>query len=131
MSRDYQRIRRNQWVLPHNLYRQTLYAIRDYPRLKEEYEYLLQGQSTEIDGQPKGNHIGDPTAATALKAERLHNRLKAIDDAKMVIPVEYRKGVWDNILYGKPFPKYAHKNTFGYHKAHLVYEVAKNLTLIE
>ena len=131
MSRDYQRTRRNQWVLPHNLYRQTLYAIRDYPRIKEEYEDLLQGSPADMDGQPKGNNDGDPTAATAVKAEKLHNRLKAIDDAKMIIPKEYQKGIWDNIVYGKPFPIYAHKNTFGYHKAHFVYEVAKKLTLIE
>lgn len=131
MSRDYQRKKRNPWILPHNLYRQTLYAIRDYNRIKEEYEYLIMGQPAEMDGQPKGNHIGDPTAAIVIKAERLRNRIKAIEDAREVVPVDYIKGVWDNILYGKPFPEYAHRNTYGYHKAHFVYEVAKNLTLIE
>lgn len=130
MSRDYQRTRRNQWVLPHNLYRQTLYAIRDYPRLKEEYEYLLQGQSAEIDGQPKGNHIGDPTAVTAVKAEMLHNQLKAVDDAKKVIPSEYIKGVWDNIVYGTPYPSDAGRSTYSRWKSRFVYEVAKKRTFL-
>ena len=72
MSRDYQRTKRNPWILPHNLYRQTLYAIRDYNRIKEEYEYLIMGHPAEMDGQPKGTKTGDPTAAIAAKAERLH-----------------------------------------------------------
>ena len=46
-------------TLPRNLYRQTLFAIRDYPRIKEEYEDLLQGSPADMDGQPKGNNVGD------------------------------------------------------------------------
>ena len=76
MSRDYQRIQGNRWVLPRNLYRQTLFAIRDYPRIKEEYEDLLQGSPADMDGQPKGNNVGDPTAVTAVKAKSYITRLK-------------------------------------------------------
>lgn len=130
MSRDYQRTKRNPWILPHNLYRQTLYAIRDYNRLKEEYDYLIMGQPAEMDGQPRGTQTGDPTAAIAAKAERLHNKIKAIEDAKSVIPKEYMKGIWDNIMYGYSFPDYAHRNTYSYQKAHYVYEVARRLTLL-
>ena len=126
MSRDYQRTRRNQWVLPHNLYRQTLYAIRDYPRIKEEYEDLLQGSRADIDGQPKGNNVGDPTASTAVKAEKLHNQIRAIDNAKKVIPPEYMQGVWNNILYGRPYPLDAGRATYARWKSRFIYEVAKN-----
>ena len=130
MSRDYQRTKRNPWILPHNLYRQTLYAIRDYNRIKEEYEYLIMGQPAEMDGQPKGTQTGDPTAAVAAKAERLHNQLRAIDDAKNVIPKEYLKGVWDNIVYGTAYPTDADRTTYWRHKSHFVYEVAKNRTFL-
>ncbi len=126
MSRDYQRIQGNRWVLPRNLYRQTLYAIRDYPRIKEEYEDLLQGSPADMDGQPKGNNVGDPTAVTAVKAEKLHNQIKAIDNAKKVIPPEYMQGVWNNILYSCPYPDDADRTTYWRHKSHFVYEVAKN-----
>lgn len=130
MSRDYQRTKRNPWILPHNLYRQTLYAIRDYNRIKEEYEYLIMGQPAEMDGQPKGTQTGDPTAAIAAKAERLHNQLRAIDDAKKVIPEEYLKGVWDNIMYDQPYPLDAGRATYSRHKSRFVYEVAKNRTFL-
>lgn len=130
MSRDYQRTKRNPWILPHNLYRQTLYAIRDYNRIKEEYEYLIMGQPAEMDGQPKGTQTSDPTAATAAKAERLHNQLRAIDDAKKVIPEEFIKGVWDNIVYDSPYPLDAGRATYSRYKSRFIYEVAKNRTFL-
>lgn len=68
--RDYQRMKNNKWILPTNLYRQTLYAIRDYERLKEEYEYMIQGRAVELDGLPHGSRVGDPTAETAIKIEK-------------------------------------------------------------
>ena len=126
MGRDYQRIQGNRWVLPRNLYRQTLYAIRDYPRIKDEYEAMLHGSPADLDGQPKGNLPGDPTAVTAVKAELLHNQIKAVDDAKKVVPPEYMQGIWKNILYGCPYPDDADRTTYWRHKSHFVYEVAKN-----
>lgn len=128
--RDYQRTKRNPWILPHNLYKQTLYAIRDYNRIKEEYEYILQGSSFDNDGQPRGINIGDPTATTAIKAEKLYNYLKAVDDAKKVIPSEYMKGIWDSIVYGSPYPEDADRSTYWRHKSRFIYEVAKNRTFL-
>ena len=128
--RDYQRIKNNKWILPTNLYRQTLYAIRDYDRLKEECEYMIQGRAIELDGLPHGSQIGDPTGETAAKIEKLHDRIKAIEAAKKAIPEEYIKGVWQNILYDTPFPNDAGRATYSRYKSHFVFEVAKQLTLI-
>lgn len=128
--RDYQRVKNNKWILPTNLYRQTLYAIRDYERLKEEYEYMIQGRAIKLDGLPRGNQVGDPTAEMALKIEKIHDRLKAIEAAKEAIPKEYIKGVWQNILYDAPFPHDAGRSTYSRYKSRFVYEAAKRLTLI-
>ena len=128
--KEYQRTKNNPWILPRNLYMQTLYAIRDYERMKEEYEYMIQGEAVEMDGQPKGTRIGDPTEKMAAKVENIHDRLKAIEKAKNGIPKEYVKGVWQNIVYGARFPHDAGRNTYGRYKSRFVYEVAKNLTLI-
>jgi hypothetical protein len=128
--RDYQRMKNNKWILPTNLYRQTLYAIRDYERLKEEYEYMIQGRAVELDGLPHGSRVGDPTAETAIKIEKIHSRIKAIEAAKKIIPEEYIKGVWQNILYDAPFPHDAGRATYSRYKSRFVYEAAKQLTLI-
>lgn len=128
--RDYQRIKNNKWILPTNLYRQTLYAIRDYDRLKEEYEYIIQGRAIELDGLPRGSQVVDPTAETAIKIEKINDRIKAIEAAKKAIPEEYIKGVWQNILYDAPFPLDAARSTYGLYKSKLVFETAKLLTLI-
>lgn len=129
-ERDYQRKRKNPWLLPQNLYRQTLFAIRDYNRVKEEYEHLIEGQAVIMDGQPKGSDPGDPTAALAAKAERLHDQLKAVDDAKKVIPAEFMRGVWESIVYGAPYPRDAGTATYSRWKSRFVYEVAKNRTFL-
>ncbi|MBS5334172.1 MAG: hypothetical protein KHY62_01470 [Firmicutes bacterium] len=130
MARDYQRSKNNPWILPYNLYRQTLYAIRDYERLKEEYEDMLTGSAINIDGQPKGTKIGDPTGTTAARLEKYHDRLKAIEAAKEEIPKEYIKGVWQNIVYGAPFPHDADRTTYGRYKSKFVYEAARQLSFV-
>lgn len=130
MPRDYQRTKSNPWYLPTNLYRQTLYAIRDYERLKEEYEYMLTGSNVIMDGQPKGTNVGDPTGELAAKIENIHDRIKAVEEAKKEIPKEYMKGVWQNILYAAPYPHDAARNTYGRYKSKFVYEVARRLTFL-
>lgn len=130
MTRDYQRTKKNPWILPQNLYRQTLYAIRDYERLKEEYEDIVQGRGIIIDGQPKGTEIGDPTGETAAKLDNLYDRIKAIEAAKETIPKEYIKGVWQSIVYAAPYPHDASRNTYGKYRSKLVYEAAKRLNFL-
>lgn len=131
MSRDYQRIKNNKYILPRNLYRQTLYVIRDYDRIKLEYEDMLQLSAVCSDGQPRGSDVSDPTPLMAARAERYHDIIKAVDDAKQAIPKEYRKGVWQNIVHEAPFPITAARSTYGLYKSRFVYMVAKNLCLAE
>lgn len=128
--RDYQRTKSNPWILPRNLYRQTLFAIRDYERLKEEYEDIIQGKGIVLDGLPKGTGVGDPTGQLAIKAENLHNRISAIEAAKEVIPKEYVKGVWQSIVYDAPYPRDAGSATYSRYKSRFVYEAAKNLSFL-
>ena len=128
--KEYQRIKKNPWILPRNLYMQTLYVIRDYERLKEEYEDILAGSAIHMDGQPKGTKIGDPTGTTAARLEKYHDRLKAIEAAKEEIPKEYIKGIWQNILYAAPFPHDASRSTYGLYKSKFGFEVAKRITIL-
>ena len=131
MARDYQRTKNNKYILPRNLYRHTLYVIRDYDRIKLEYDYMLQPPAVSCDGQPKGGGRSDPTAMTAARVEKYHDIISAVDRAKQEIPKEYRKGVWQNIVHEAPFPFTAARSTYGFYKSKFVYMVAKFLCLAE
>ena len=91
MGRDYQRIKNNKYILPRNLYRHTLYVIRDYDRIRLEYEDMLQLPAVRSDGQPKGTDKSDPTALTAARAEKYHDIISAVDKAKKKYPKSTEK----------------------------------------
>ena len=105
--------------------------IRDYDRIRLEYEDMLQLPAVRSDGQPKGTDKSDPTALTAARAEKYHDIISAVDKAKKEIPKEYRKGVWQNIVHEAPFPLTAARSTYGLYKSKFVYMVAKHLFLTE
>lgn len=127
--RDYQNKKSNPYILPQNLWRQILYLIRDYSRMKEELDAIIDMAASQ-DGQPRGSGAGDPTYAKVIKREKYHDIVSAIDRAKKEIPAEYRDGVWQNIVYGTAFPLDAHRVTYSRYKSKFVYLVARNLNYI-
>lgn len=127
--RDYQREKNNPWHLPKHLYRQTLYLIRDYNRLKEDYTDTLE-ESHAQDGSGRSSKPGDPTGALACRLESMHDRIAAVEKAKQEIPEEYRQGVWQSIIYGTRYPDDAGRNTYSRWKAKFVWHVAKNMRWI-
>lgn len=128
--RDYQRTKSNPYILPRNLWSQTLYQIRDYQRLKEELSAVLDESAAPADGQPRGTMTGDPVLSKVMKREKAGQTVKAIDDAKKEIPEEYIDGVWRNIVYGSPYPLDASRSTYSRYKSKFVYCVARNLFLV-
>ena len=121
--RDYQPKKNNPWHLPKHLYKQTLCLIRDYNRLKEDYEdAILPSRDSNYRGS---NQPSDPTGTAALRIENMHDRIRAVERAKKEIPEEYQQGVWQNIIYGTRYPEDADRRTYGRWKARFVYLVAK------
>ena len=119
---------RKKYRLPKEVYMQTLWAIRNYPRLKEEYSCLI-GKAPVMDGQPKGSSPGDPTGAAAVKSAELSEKIKCIDNALQLIPKEYRQGVLDNIILRAPYPDYAHENTWKTWRHRFIFYAATNMRL--
>ena len=131
--RDYQRTRRNPYILPSDLWHRTLYFIRGYDRMREEYDDRIEeGMSPGSDGVPGGKtyRTGDPTGMKAIKLSVLGEQIRAIEKAKLVVPYEYMDSIWDNIMTRNPYPNDAHRNTYGYWKGRFVYEVARNMNWI-
>ena len=115
---------RSGYELPKEVYMHTLWFIRDYPRMKEEYMDII-GKAHPMDGQPRGTGVGDPTGQMAVKAAELSDRIGAIEAALGEIPQEYRQGVFDNILYRIPYSDYASRNTWKTWRHRFVFAVAK------
>ena len=126
MSRDYQAKLNNPYLLPQPLYRMTLAFIRDYPRKLSEYNNICEESPAPPDGQPKGTLTGDPTERAGLRRAKLHDSIKAVDQALALLPEEYRKGVWNNIIHYKRYPDDADPRTYRRYKQMFIYHVAKN-----
>lgn len=111
--------------------RLTIQFIRSYDRFKEQADDLLAlGVGIQVDGQPKGQGPGDPTAQTAMQRERLLSEIRAIDKGIQSVPEEYRQVVWEWVKEAKPLYSidaslYASDRTWYEYKRRFVSTVAK------
>lgn len=113
--------------LPNNLANQVMWLIRDYERMKVEYDNAVGDSPGPPDGQPRGSNTSDPTSREGVKRAELFRKLQAIEQAKLGIPYNYMQGVWDNILYKTPYPETKERTTWWRYKARFMYKVAENL----
>lgn len=126
MAKEYQP--KTKYSLPHNLYMQMIYLVRDYDRMKTEYAMLVEESPPPSDGLPNGSGTGDPTAAKAIKLEDLGRRIRAVEAGLDTVPDEYRRSVYLNIVYRTPYDtRYASWNTYRYHKAKMIWTVYQKL----
>jgi len=59
---------------------------------------------------------------TAGRSEKINytelvKEIKVIEEALLDLPEEYRSGVWNNILFGSPYPIDADRTTYGRYKS--------------
>jgi len=141
--RNYQKKKGNPYLLPHNLYMRTLYIIKDYDRMRDEYQNILHGSPPPniITGKDiHGNEVGEfggrgsgtsnPAQDKALNLAMVSDELHAVEQAIRMIPEEYRQGVFQNIRYGTPYPEVAHYNTWRNWKRKFIWGVAQRLHFI-
>ena len=96
--KDYQRIKGNKYILPNAVYMQTIWILRDYPRMRQEADAILHESPPPPDGQPRGTGKGDDVFTKAARREDLLRKTSAIENALGSIPKEYRQGVWRNVI---------------------------------
>jgi len=106
-----------------------IYLVKDYDRIKEAWQDILDERPTP-DGQPKGNQTGNPTYSIAAKREVLFRQMEAVEQAMLMIPEEYRRGVVNHVKYQIRFPDYADKNTWFAWQAKFLYYIAARLNEI-
>ena len=113
--------------LPSELAKQVFHLIRDYNRIKEEYDNTIWNSPDPPDGQPRGSNCGDPTSRQAMRRAELARKLQAIEQSKLEIPEEYRNGVWNSVLYNTPYPVNADRTTYWRQKARFMRKVAEKM----
>lgn len=113
--------------LPDNLANQVMWLIRDYERMKLEYDNAIWDSPGPPDGQPRGSNTSDTTSKEAIKRAELFKKIQAIEQSKLEIPEQYREGIWNNIVYRTPYPSIAGRTTWWTYKTKFLCKVAEKL----
>lgn len=127
--RDYQR-KKSKYILPDAVYHQVLWQIRDYYRLKDEAQAILEESPPPPDGLPHGNPDPDGVMKKVARRLELVRMTDMIEDELQRIPPEYRRGVWASILYRTAFPADADRTTYARYKSSMIYNIAERQGLI-
>ena len=128
--RDYQIS--NEYTLPKPVYYRTIWTIRDYPRLLQEADALLEStpaptETPEIQRQRnlKATETNNLRYAEAMKV------IRAIENALITaVPPESREAVIANAVYGKSWPLALPPRSYGRYKQQFIFYTAKNLHYI-
>lgn len=127
--KEYQLKKDNPYWLPHSVYMQALWIIRDYDRIVYEADSIITDSPSYDCGLDKSK-ISDPVFGKVLRRSVLAERAKKIKECLNVIPEEYRSGVWSSIVYRTRYPDDANKRTYGRYRAQFIHRVAKVFVLI-
>lgn len=123
--RDYQRKpKNNPYWMEHSVYRRALALVRDYPRMVQARDAIIyESPENGYAGQRGG---GRPTEQKALRIAAMEEDLRIVDKAIDRIPEVFRRGVLDNIIYGKRMDDLpGARSTWSRWRARLLWHVAK------
>lgn len=108
--RNYQMRRSNPGLLPHNVYMQLQYLLKDYDRLKKERADLLHASPPPPDGMPRAGGAGDPTGKTAVRLACISGQLAAIEDSAAEMKQHLREQVYEEFDPVKAYWSYDYYN---------------------
>lgn len=132
--------------IPHNIYMQVVYIVKDYHRMLRERDNIMFGSGTP-DG-PRGPGVGDPTGNKAVRLSALASRVDGIDraihDTNAAYSENIRRGdmeAFDSLeafddygyfcykLYDPKTGREPSTRTWKRFRAGFAYKVAQNLNL--
>lgn len=87
------------WPYAPDLRKRAEDYAKAYDRLRREADEMIQ-QAPVMDGQPRGTKTSDPTAAAAIRRERITRELSIIEGALLDIEPEYRAGIVEIVCRG-------------------------------
>lgn len=126
--RDYQR--NSKYKLPYPVYSQIIWQIRDYYRLKDMADAVIDEKPATDEGMPHGSPSADGLFNKVVRRMKYTDITDLIDQKLSEIPKEYQRGVWNNILYRTAFPLDAARSTYALYKSKMIYSIAEAEGLI-
>lgn len=96
----------DRWPYALDLRGRALQFAKAYDRLIQEADEMV-AQAPVMDGQPRGAQTSDPTAAAAIRRERIRREISIIEGALNDIEPEFRSGVVENVVRGVPMYRIA------------------------
>ena len=125
----------NPYILDDEIYTSVYFIIKSYTVLKEKYQNILDSSPPTIKETQITTYNKDqvnPTEQKAIKLSRMSDNINAIEQAQLVIPVPFRKGVFDNIVFGTVYPmnEWRRRSDWDKWKALYVYTVADILHFV-
>lgn len=132
MAREWQQTKLTEYVMPNEVYYQSIWAVRDYERMAGRLKELSGGEDPISDKveEPAAVYSADPERES-VRAERmiLEQRVEGIRRALMMIPREYRSYVISNIVMKNPGTTFPNR-MWRIWKQRFLYHVARNLMII-
>lgn len=114
-------------TLPRPVYSQIEWILRDYDRLKELSQQASAAEEAEDAIVFYAAECMGLTPQSVI--DEAASKLAAIDRALLVLPEEYRKGVFENMAYKRRLPDEASENTWKKWKRLFVESLARELNL--
>ena len=115
-------------TLPNAVKNQIIWVLRDYNRL-----YNLASMKNNVGAFGPYEIVLYADDKEGLMSENVINsavyKVNAINRVLSTIPLEYRKGLIDNICNNKKFDVFASENTWEMWKDRLIHGLAKDLDL--
>lgn len=127
--KEYQR-KKGKYILPAAVYFRVVWLIRDYYRMKEMAQAILDESPAPSDGMPHGSPNPDGVFNKASRRMYFTMVCDLIDREIERVPREYRRGVWNNILYKAAYPNDAGRSTYAMYKSRTIYNIAEKMGLI-
>lgn len=116
--------------LPPHVYGWVMATIEGYENMKAEYDEMLERSPAPPDGQPRGSNNANSIEESAIRRGDLAKKLKAVEQSLIMIPEEYRSGVWNSLAYKAPYPTQADRTTYWRYKVEFLRGIAKRMNWI-
>ena len=109
MPREYQVKTNNPYHIDNtNIYRETLYIVKDYKDLLRRREQILYSSPAPPDGMPGGSGTSDPTFSKAAVLVTLESKIESIEQT-----ISRMRGKYANTCTGEIFDAYGAFEDYG------------------
>lgn len=130
--------------IPHNIYMQIQYKLRDYDRLRQLRDELLYASAPPPDGIPRSKSLSDPTGTCAVRLALVNAQLHAIESSAYEVAKRYASKAHSGFEPIEAYHNYDYfctmfltgrdsapsRRTWNYYKAALSQKIAEKLYLI-